>query len=96
VSHGATRETGRCRNLRQSEKDAAMDGAGIEQGRRAYFDEGQLPLESVRQPVLRSWLRCTDMGLSQGRRRDGGPLNESELGALRQRRESRRATRAAS
>ncbi|MEG3092140.1 sigma-54-dependent Fis family transcriptional regulator [Sphingomonas sp. PB1R3] len=73
-----------------AEKDAAMDGAGIEQGRRAYFDEGQLPLESVRQPVLRSWLRCTDMGLAQGRRRDGDPLTESELHALRQRRETLR------
>jgi transcriptional regulator of acetoin/glycerol metabolism len=72
------------------EKDAAMDGAGIEQGRRAYFDEGQLPLESVRQPVLRSWLRCTDMGLIQGRPREAGPLSESELNALRQRRESLR------
>lgn len=67
-----------------------MDGAGIEQGRRAYFEQGQLPLESVRQPVLRSWLRCTDMGLAQGRRRDGGPLTDSELHALRQRRESLR------
>jgi len=67
-----------------------MDGAGIEQGRRAYFDEGQLPLESVRQPVLRSWLRCTDMGLAQGRLHGGGPLSESDLHALRQRRESLR------
>ena len=49
-----------------------------------------MPLESVRQPVLRSWLRCTDMGLAQGRLRGDGPLAEGELHALRQRRESLR------
>ncbi|WP_028966428.1 sigma-54-dependent Fis family transcriptional regulator [Sphingomonas phyllosphaerae] len=64
-----------------------MDGAGVEQGRHAYFDEGRLPIERVRQPVLRSWLRCTDMGLVQGRLRGDGPLTDSELNALRQRRE---------
>ncbi|MGN5375494.1 GAF domain-containing protein [Sphingomonas hankookensis] len=67
-----------------------MDGAGIDAGRRAFFDEGQLPLADVRQPVLRSWVRCSDMGLVQGRRRPAGPLAEPELHALRQRRESLR------
>jgi transcriptional regulator of acetoin/glycerol metabolism len=72
-----------------------MDGVGIEQaginaGRHAFFDEGQLPVASVRQPVLRSWLRCTDLGLSQRVRPAATPIADGELAILRQRRESLR------
>ncbi|EIZ79104.1 FIS family transcriptional regulator [Novosphingobium sp. Rr 2-17] len=67
-----------------------MNGATIEQGRRAFFNDGQLPVASIRQPVLRSWLRCTDLGLSQGERPASGPMTDTDLATLRQHRESLR------
>lgn len=69
---------------------AGIEQAGIDEGRHAFFDEGRLPVAAVRQPVLRSWLRCTDLGLSQGVRPASTPIAEGELAILRQRRESLR------
>jgi len=69
---------------------AGIEQAGIDEGRHAFFDEGRLPVAVVRQPVLRSWLRCTDLGLSQSVRPASTPIAEGELAILRQRRESLR------
>lgn len=67
-----------------------IEQAGIDEGRHAFFDEGLLPVTAVRQPVLRSWLRCTDLGLSQRVRPASTPIAEGELTILRQRRETLR------
>ncbi|SEM51421.1 GAF domain-containing protein [Sphingomonas gellani] len=62
-----------------------MDSANIESARSTFFGEGRLPVAAVRQPVLRSWIRCTELGLVQRSLSDLGPVPDSELRALQQR-----------
>ncbi len=62
-------------------------GAVIDRARRDFFEDGRLP-EQVRQPVLRSWIRCSDLGLSTRSAPAIGPIVEAELRALQQRHET--------
>ncbi len=58
--------------------------------RQAFFHEGQLPSAAVRQPVLRSWLRCSDLGLAEQRPPALQPLTDGELRLLHQRHDALR------
>ncbi|MFT4089379.1 MAG: helix-turn-helix domain-containing protein [Asticcacaulis sp.] len=53
----------------------------IEQARRQFFSGKGLPVDQISHAILRSWIRCTDMGLNEGK----APLAERpEARELRQ------------
>ncbi|WP_427023948.1 GAF domain-containing protein [Aureimonas ureilytica] len=67
-----------------------MESGDMISARQAFFHEGQLPSAAVRQPVLRSWLRCSDLGLAEQRPPALQPLTDSELRLLHQRHDALR------
>ena len=67
-----------------------MESGDMISARQAFFHEGQLPSAAVRQLVLRSWLRCSDLGLAEQRPPALQPLTDSELRLLHQRHDALR------
>jgi transcriptional regulator of acetoin/glycerol metabolism len=59
----------------------------VRDARGRFFGEGKLPADEVGQPILRSWLRCTELGLDQARPPHVEPLDGGELHRLCQRHE---------
>jgi transcriptional regulator of acetoin/glycerol metabolism len=77
------------RKLR-SAKDAAMRGfslPSIQSARTKFFRQGELPIDEVEQPILRSWLRCAELGLDQSRAPRIEPPDRQELQSLCERHE---------
>ncbi|WP_061978036.1 sigma-54-dependent Fis family transcriptional regulator [Aureimonas sp. AU20] len=67
-----------------------MEQSDMTSARHAFFQEGQLPSAAVRHSVLRSWLRCSDLGLAEARAPTLQPLTASELRLLHQRHDALR------
>ncbi|KAB2937164.1 sigma-54-dependent Fis family transcriptional regulator [Hyphomicrobium sp.] len=59
----------------------------IQSARGKFFGKGELPTEEVGQPILRSWLRCAEIGLEQSRAPRFDPLSGHELHVLCERHE---------
>jgi len=62
----------------------AETAMSIERARRAFFENGALPVADLRQPVLRSWLRCADAGLAARRSPPIEPVEATRLRELQQ------------
>lgn len=53
--------------------------SGIDAARHQYFDEGRLPSDRLGHAVLRSWIRCSDMGLRERATPAPDPLPSPDL-----------------
>lgn len=59
----------------------------IQSARAKFFGRGKLPIDEVEQPILRSWLRCAELGLDQSRPPHIEPPDKQELQTLCERHE---------
>ncbi|TPE50788.1 sigma-54-dependent Fis family transcriptional regulator [Amaricoccus solimangrovi] len=57
----------------------------IDQARNQYFGEGRLPSDQLGHAVLRSWIRCSDMGLRERVAPSPDPLSSGDLRHLHDR-----------
>ena len=71
-----------------------MRTGDIAKARQRFFDQGLLPDGLVANPILRSWQRCAEHGLSSSARPRAEPVSAWELRAVQERNEKlRRLTR---
>lgn len=61
------------------------DSDSILEARQRFFDEGRMPSDRVGHAVLRSWIRCSDMGLRERATPAPDPLPSSDLRHLHER-----------
>lgn len=57
----------------------------IDRARQEYFDEGKLPSDQLGHAVLRSWIRCSDMGLRERTTPTPDPIPQNDLRHLHDR-----------
>lgn len=62
-----------------------MTESAIDAARSQYFSEGRLPSDQVGHAVLRSWIRCSDMGLRERATPSPDPLSSGDLRHLHDR-----------
>jgi len=62
----------------------------VKSARVKFFDRGELPVDQIGQPILRSWLRSAQFGLDLGRPPRAEGMDAAELKALRERHEGLR------
>ena len=59
--------------------------SAIDAARSQYFSEGRLPADQLGHAVLRSWIRCSDMGLRERATPSPDPLSSGDLRHLHER-----------
>jgi transcriptional regulator of acetoin/glycerol metabolism len=59
--------------------------SAIDAARSQYFSEGRLPADQLGHAVLRSWIRCSDMGLRERATPSPDPLSSGDLRHLHDR-----------
>lgn len=62
-----------------------LDESAIDVARHQYFGEGRLPSDQLGHAVLRSWIRCSDMGLRERATPSPDPLSSGDLRHLHDR-----------
>lgn len=62
----------------------------VQEARRAYFKQGVLPADQLGHAILRSWMRCSDMGLDAAAPAAAPDASAAEMRALQDRHEALR------
>ncbi|ESQ79930.1 sigma-54-dependent Fis family transcriptional regulator [Asticcacaulis sp. YBE204] len=67
-----------------------MDTARVEAARKVFFEQRSLPVDQVNHAILRSWMRCADMGLDARRAPPAEAPSASDIRHLHERHEALR------
>ena len=66
----------------------AQNPEKVEAARKLFFDEQALPVDQVSHAILRSWVRCADMGLDAARTPQNEPPSASRIRELHEKHEA--------